>query len=258
MFSLPYDIMCGYYDSGFDPESPVSEIRTVEKYEIEFFTDDGLESFLDENAIMIKRDHVLIAKPGQVRFSRLPFKTAYVKFNAEGEIAKRLSEAADYFPSLHRRLILDNINEIILLCEKGETLLMYSRLLSFINLILSDSRPKSRENYAVLEAKRYIEKNCGDKLTLKNIAEHVSFSNVYFHNMFLNSVGKTPHKYLIECRVENAKKLLWNTETSLGDIAEKCGFCNQQHLNKLFKQETGMTPGEYRRRFMNRYIGSDR
>ena len=258
MFSLPHDIMCGYYYSGFDPESPVSEIRTVEKYEIEFFTDDGLESFLDENAIMIKRDHVLIAKPGQVRFSRLPFKTAYVKFNAEGEIAKRLSEAADYFPSLHRRLILDNINEIILLCEKGETLLMYSRLLSFINLILSDSRPKSRENYAVLEAKRYIEKNCGDKLTLKNIAEHVSFSNVYFHNMFFAAAGKTPHKYLIECRVENAKKLLWNTETSLGDIAEKCGFCNQQHLNKLFKQETGMTPGEYRRRFMNRYIGSDR
>ena len=236
----------------------MSEIRTVEKYEIEFFTDDGLESFLDENAIMIKRDHVLIAKPGQVRFSRLPFKTAYVKFNAEGEIAKRLSEAADYFPSLHRRLILDYINEIILLCEKGETLLMYSRLLSFINLILSDSRPKSRENYAVLEAKRYIEKNYGDKLTLKNIAEHVSFSNVYFHNMFFAAAGKTPHKYLIECRVENAKKLLWNTETSLGDIAEKCGFCNQQHLNKLFKQETGMTPGEYRRRFMNRYIGSDR
>ena len=258
MFSLPYDIMCGYYDSGFDPESPVSEKRTVEKYEIEFFTDDGAETFLGENTIMIKRDHVLIAKPGQVRFSRLPFKTAYVKFNAEGEIAKMLSEAPDYFTSFHRRLILDNINEIILLCEKGETLLMYSRLLSFINLILSDSRPKSRENYAVLEAKRYIEKNCGDKLTLKNIAEHVSFSNVYFHNMFFAAAGKTPHKYLIECRVENAKKLLWNTETSLGNIAEKCGFCNQQHLNKLFKQETGMTPGEYRRRFMNRYIGSDR
>ena len=105
MFSLPHDIMCGYYDSVLTRSRRCPKKRIVENMRLSFLpmTDRKL---LDENTVMIKRDHVLIAKPGQVRCSRLPFKTAYVKFNAEGEIAKDFPRLRIIFPVFHRSPIL--------------------------------------------------------------------------------------------------------------------------------------------------------
>ena len=69
--------------------------------------------------------------------------------------------------------------------------------------------------------------------------------------------GRTPHQYLTQCRIENAKKLLWNTEIDIIEIAERCGFSSQQHFNKVFKKETGTTPLVYRRSFQQNYLTSE-
>ena len=52
---------------------------------------------------------------------------------------------------------------------------------------------------------------------------------------------------------DNAKKLLWNSDIAMSDIAEKSGFGCQQYMNKVFKKETGMTPNEYRKTFQQNY-----
>ena len=76
---------------------------------------------------------------------------------------------------------------------------------------------------------------------------------IYFHNIFTESVGISPHQYLIDCRIENAKKLLWNSDISICEVAEKSGFGCQQYLNKVFKKETGITPVSYRKTFQQNY-----
>ena len=150
------------------------------------------------------------------------------------------------------------IDEIILLNEEQKnTLLLYSKLLSLLNLIFADAEipvRRSGKNYAIIsDAKRYIKSNYEKQITLKDIADSVHLSIIYFRSVFTESVGVSPHRYLIECRLENAKKLLWDTDIPICEVAEKCGFGCQQYLNKVFKKETGMTPVSYRKLFQQNY-----
>lgn len=257
MLTLPEDITCGYFDCSEFGTLKVSPKRAVTKYEIEFYLEDGKTTTTDNRIFEIKKDHILIAKPGQIRHSELPFRTAYVKFTAEGEIARCLEQIPEYFCSSHPQKIYDKIDEIILLGEVGNKLLLHSRLLSLLNLVLLDAGiPSSRngKNYeTVVKAKRYIETSFEKPIKLKDIAASVHLSEIYFHNIFSETVGRSPHQYLIDCRIKNAKKLLWNTEIPICEVAEKSGFGCQQYLNKVFKKETGMTPVSYRKSFQQNY-----
>lgn len=258
MLKLPENIICGYFDCAQFGMLSVSPKRRVLKYEIEFYLEDGKKTTTDDRTFDIKKNYIQIAKPGQVRHSLLPFKTAYIKFDAEGEIAERLSQMPEYFCSSHPEKVYGLIDEIILLNEdEKNSVLLYGKLLLLLNLIFSDSEiPRARrgENYSViLKAKKYIENNFEKTITLKDIAESVHLSEIYFRSIFTESAGISPHQYLTDIRIDNAKKLLWNTDVSMSTVAEKCGFGCQQYLNKVFKKQTGMTPGEYRKNFRQNY-----
>jgi len=258
VLSLPQDIICGYFDGSEFGNLSVSPKRMVSKFEIEFYMEDAKATITDDRVFQIKKHYIQIAKPGQIRYSQLPFRTAFVKFNAEGEIAQRLSQAPDYFRSSHPERIYNKIDEIILLNESGNNLLLQSRMLSLLNLILFDAgipTHKRGKNYEIIaEAKRYMESNFEKPIKLKNIADSVHLSEIYFHNLFTEAMCITPHQYLLNCRVEHAKKLLWNTKIPICVVAEKTGFGCQQYLNKVFKKETGITPAAYRKSCQNNYI----
>lgn len=257
MLNLPTHISCGYFDCSEFGELSESPKRTVSQYEIEFYLEDGKTTTTDDRIYPILKDYIQIAKPGQIRHSQLPFKTAYLKFDASGKLAELLDCAPEYFCSSHPGQIYLKMDELILLREGENSLLLYSQFLSLLNLILQDAKiPSARngKNYeTIASAKRYIEHHFSEPITLTDIAEYVHLSKIYFQNIFKESVGITPHQYLINCRIENAKKLLWNSNISMTDVAEKSGFGCQQYLNKVFKKETGMTPVSYRKSFQQNY-----
>lgn len=259
MLTLPYDITCGYCDCSEFGSLTVSPKRRAVKYEIEFFLEDGFSTYADGNAYTIKKHHIQIATPGQVRYSHLPFKTMYLKFLAEGALAERLTKAPAYFSSSHPEKMIELLNEIILLNEsKNNELLLQSRMLSFLSLVLADSTiPKlqSGQNYEIIaKAERYIEANYHRQISLQDVARAVNLSPIYFHNIFKAACGRSPHSYLISCRITEAKKQLWNTNIPLGMVAENCGFGCQQYFNRIFKKETGTTPGKYRKEFQQNYL----
>lgn len=257
MLTLPEDITCGYFDCSEFGTLKTSPNRVVTKYELEFYLEDGKTTTTDNRTFEIKKDHILIAKPGQIRHSELPFRTAYVKFTADGDIAKSLEQIPEYFCSSHPQRMYDKIDEIILLNEIGNKLLLYSHLLSLLNMVLFDAGiPSSRNGNhyeTVAKAKQYIETNFEKPIKLKDIASCVHLSEIYFYNIFHETVGRSPHQYLIDCRIKHAKKLLWNTEIPIWEVAEKSGFGCQQYLNKVFKKETGITPASYRKNFQQNY-----
>lgn len=259
MITLPYDITCGYYECSEFEGLSVSPKRKTTKFEIEFYLEDGLTTFADDNEYKIKKYHIQIAKPNQVRYSQLPFKTIFLKFSVDGEIAELLQKAPMYFNSSHPEKIIEKLDEIILLNESGtNNLLLYSRLLSFINLILYDSEiPKlqSGQNYEIIaKAKRYIETNYRKNISLKDIAGSVNLSPIYFHNIFTSACSITPHDYLIDHRISQAKKQLWDTSVPINLIAENCGFGCQQYFNKMFKKLLGISPGKYRKEIQQNYL----
>lgn len=257
MLTLPENILCGYYDCSEFGTLSVSPKRKVTKYEIEFYLEDGKTTTTDDRTFEIKKHYIQIAKPGQIRHSELPFKTVFLKFNVTGELSDKLSSAPEYFCSSHPRIIYNKMEEIILLNESDNTLLLHSKILSLLDLILSDSKIPASKNgknsKTISDAKKYIEANSDKPIKLKDIADSVHLSTIYFHNMFSESTGISPHKYLIDCRIENAKKLLWNTEIPICIVAEKSGFGCQQYLNKVFKKETGLTPAAYRKSCQENY-----
>ena len=257
MLKLPEQISCGYFDSSEFGDLPVSPKRTVTRFELEFYLEDGKTTTTDGRIFPIRKDYIQIAKPGQVRHSELPFRTAYLKFCVDGEIAKRLSAIPEYFQSSHPQRIYNQLDELILLNEGNNPILLYSKLLSLLNLVLSDGEiPSARKgkNYQMVsQAKRYIETSFAEQIKLRDIAEQVHLSEIYFHNIFTETVGITPHQYLIACRIEHAKMLLWNSDIPIYIVAEQSGFGCQQYLNKVFKKETGMTPVSYRKACQQNY-----
>ena len=86
------------------------------------------------------------------------------------------------------------------------------------------------------------------------MAAAVNLSPTYFHTLFKTATGISPHDYLIRRRIEAAKELLRDSSVPLSRIAENCGFTNQQHFAKIFKKQTGLTPGRYRKNSGNNYL----
>lgn len=253
MLTYPRDILCGYYDCANFRGLTFSPERTVELYEIELFLSGGDTTFLNGTAYRAKEGNVLIARPGQKGYSRIPFRTFYVKFRAEGDLAARLDAAPVCFAAVHAEKIGAAMQELILLRETRGTddLLFAGRLLCLLDLVLSDAEiPAGAVGPAygaVSRAKRYIEENYARDLSLAGIAQEVNFSGTHFHRLFSAAVGMSPHEYLMQVRIGQAKRMLWDRRNSLCEIAAACGFGCQQYMTRVFRRYTGMTPGAYRK-----------
>ncbi|MBW4465194.1 MAG: helix-turn-helix transcriptional regulator, partial [Pegethrix bostrychoides GSE-TBD4-15B] len=85
------------------------------------------------------------------------------------------------------------------------------------------------------EAIEYIRSHCDQNLSLSELANQAQMSLHYFARSFKQTVGISPHQYLIRCRIERAKALLRQNELSIGEIAQCTGFTDQSHLSRHFK-----------------------
>jgi AraC family transcriptional regulator len=93
----------------------------------------------------------------------------------------------------------------------------------------------------------YIDVHLNQEITLLQLADSIGMSQYYFCRLFKQSLGITPHQYLLQQRVERAKQLLLKHEFPIADIALQCGFANQSHLNRQFKRIVGVTPFVFQR-----------
>ena len=87
----------------------------------------------------------------------------------------------------------------------------------------------------------YIHDYLDRDLSLNELAAVVQISPHYFSQLFKQSMGITPHQYVIRCRIDRAKDLLIQGLT-IPDVAKIVGFVDQSHLHRHFKQLVGMTP----------------
>ena len=97
----------------------------------------------------------------------------------------------------------------------------------------------------------HVEANLSTPLRNKDLAAIARLSTFHFNVAFRNSVGDSPHGYLIRRRVERAQGLMLSTERSLSDIAAECGLADQSHLTRLFRKIVGESPAAWRRARVN-------
>ncbi|MCP6763032.1 MAG: AraC family transcriptional regulator [Fischerella sp. CENA71] len=92
----------------------------------------------------------------------------------------------------------------------------------------------------------YINAHLEQDIELADLAEVADFSQCYFASLFKQSMGIAPWQYVVQQRVELAKKLLKQRNKSISEIALQCGFNSQSHFTQQFRKMTGVTPKTYR------------
>jgi len=80
-----------------------------------------------------------------------------------------------------------------------------------------------------------------------DLANVVALSKSHFSRAFKLSLGLSPMEYVVVRRVERAKAMISSTRERLAEVALACGFADQAHFNRRFRDLIGMSPGRWRR-----------
>jgi AraC family transcriptional regulator len=91
----------------------------------------------------------------------------------------------------------------------------------------------------------HIESNLSRDLTLRELAGTANLSPHHFARMFKRTIGTAPHRYVVERRVEHAKRMLRTPGASLVEVGLSMGFCNQSHFTSTFSRVVGVTPTRF-------------
>ncbi|MDA3891972.1 MAG: helix-turn-helix domain-containing protein [Salinivirgaceae bacterium] len=95
----------------------------------------------------------------------------------------------------------------------------------------------------------FLENNFADKIYTDQLAEMAFMSPRNFQRIFRKAVGETPTNYIMQIRLQKARKLLRNTESAIAEIAIDTGFGDSNYFIKCFKKEFSITPVKFRMRY---------
>ena len=98
----------------------------------------------------------------------------------------------------------------------------------------------------LLQVTDYVNDCLEQDIRLSDLAALLRMSKFQFSRRFKQSIGITPHQYVLQKRIERAKHLLKETDLPVMKIAMLCGFSSHSHLGKLIRQYTGLSPRAYR------------
>ena len=132
----------------------------------------------------------------------------------------------------------------------GYQLAIKSKLYELMLILLRNApgrlpKPPSSKSKRMLA---FVLKNADDPdLTLEAAAEALGLNKFYFSHFFKKNTGQSFHSHLVKTRVNFAKHYLAESKMPIIDVAFQSGFNSVQTFNRVFKSQTGFTPGNYRR-----------
>lgn len=135
--------------------------------------------------------------------------------------------------------------ELVTKCNNLDELqkLLLEKLRDFESLL--ETSPV--ENTTVFLIRDYIGTHyMDDRLSIKDISEHVHLSTSYICTIFKTETGQTLNQYITEYRIEKAKQLLADPRNKISEISAKVGYADGNYFGKSFKKAVGLSPSEYR------------
>ena len=92
----------------------------------------------------------------------------------------------------------------------------------------------------------YVQHHLSEAITTDQIADHLYISRQHLSRRFTAEAGITLAAFIRNEKVEEAKRLLRYTDRTIIAVSAYLGFSSQAHFIRVFREQTGMTPGEYR------------
>lgn len=252
----------GVFDSNVKfSKITVTQVRPVTCYELELFpTDCPGTSFLNGGEYPLDCGTLICAKPGQRRYSRLPFRCYYLHLETQDPgLLQLLDRLPDYTKLGEFQDLLEIFHQMLGIGDKADITDRLQLQSCICRLILALSRLSHTEDRTaplhqarLQEVEKYIREHITEELSLASLAAQCNLSPTYFHRLFTNYFGKTPSDLVLECRISAAKAGLQTSNYSLSELAADCGFSSQAYFCYKFKQFTGKTPLQYRKEMLSR------
>jgi AraC family transcriptional regulator len=92
-----------------------------------------------------------------------------------------------------------------------------------------------------------VQQRLAEDIALDDLAAAAGVGRFHFLRLFKNSLGITPHRFVMDQRLAAARKLLAETDQRLADVAASAGFSSQSHLCTTMRRRLGVTPKQWRR-----------
>nr|WP_314459203.1 response regulator [uncultured Clostridium sp.] len=109
-------------------------------------------------------------------------------------------------------------------------------------------RESGSKNQIIQAAEYYIQTHMGEKILAKDVAKHVSLSDVYFTSYFKIKTGVNFRDYVIRIKMEHAKNLMERMpDMPVAEVAASIGYDDYRSFYRIFKQYTGLSPSDYNR-----------
>ena len=114
--------------------------------------------------------------------------------------------------------------------------------------IIMDSKNKKEDirNYTIKKAITFIREHYMENISLDQLAERLEITPEYLSTLFNKEVGINFSIFLKRFRISQAKRLLKGTDKKIYEIASEVGYSDPKYFNRVFKEEIGISPGDYR------------
>lgn len=136
--------------------------------------------------------------------------------------------------------------------SKASPLHLIGHLCLFLDGLIQSSSTRRElrggqlRDFYIQEAVTYMEHNYPREITVEELADVCKLNRSYFSKIFKENMGCPPQEFLIRLRLSKAADLMKGTGHSIGTIAGMCGYPNQLHFSRAFKQRYGLSPREWR------------
>jgi len=153
-----------------------------------------------------------------------------------GEVTEIFARAYDEFRGgevLSRQMIVNDLSRLLILLLRKKPELFLPTF--------------GEEDNPVLKAKRYIDGNYINDITVDDIAGKFFVSRSYLAHEFKKVTGLSPKQYIMSCRLARSRELLLNGDQSIGEVAALSGFADVNNFIRYFKRNIGMSPRTYRK-----------
>lgn len=230
----------------------------------------------DENIPLVKSDficidadvsHYLNVVPGipsrilnieftfEERDCSLPIKEIAEKYPA---VQKFLSHRREFF--IHHdvgdihwllRKIVSSMDNLIIGRELESDLLFAELLICMSCIDFEQTAVKNPGHKYIQAAIRYIKHNYYRDINMNKISKYVGVTEGYLSHIFKASTGESVVAYLSQIRIKKSMLLLSKTELPITDICAYVGIESRQYFNRVFKNQTDLTPSEYRKKIVH-------
>lgn len=229
-----------------------------------FYVISGLGKFLvEDHLITVKENDLVIVNPNvehtEKSMDSKPLE--YIVFGVEGLTfsfcSQEVPQNYGYYNYSAEKKHLLNFSQLMLreIKEKRngyervchdllEVLLIYVTRNDQFGILSTDSSRMPKE---CAVAKRYLDSNYAQPITLDSLATETHINKFYLSHTFSKYLGMSPITYLIQRRLQVSRDMLVQTDHSIAQIASSTGFASQSYFSQIFKKFNGMSPNQYRK-----------